>query len=148
MQAISHYGFDNSHKLIADIWKTWGDNLEYLPDSDRYYLIYICSEYIGLHWIKEDASESADKISARIIAGELPITQVQKLIRDLSHNWDMNHPVLSDCDRYYIFTNLGWHIYQNCGKRPSDDADEIASRLQELPLDQLKAFIKVLAAGV
>jgi hypothetical protein len=140
--------FDTGNKLIEDILKTWGNNFQSLPYCDRYYMIYICSEFIRLHWIKEDVSKAADKISARILAGELPITQVQKLIQGLSHNWGHNLPVMSECDKYDMLTNFSWHIYLECDERSSDDADEIAGRLHELSFEQLKALITVLVDGM
>ncbi|PAX59864.1 hypothetical protein CK510_04760 [Brunnivagina elsteri CCALA 953] len=149
--------------------ETWGDDLASLGNIDRYYLISMTSEYIGLNHLIEESSSAAEEVSARVIGGELDESQARNLItaivnrrqkpleywgldcnlpliRDISESWGECLNWLSDVDSFDVLASLGWIIYSTSDEMTTDESDSLCDRIAdgELPFDQLEALIQAL----
>ncbi len=165
---LGFFGCNYDYVLITDIMESWGDNLQNLPDCDRYYLISLISENVGLFHLTEETSENAEEINGRIMGGELPQPQMQalisaivnggthplgywglnyehKLIKDMGETFGENLKGMSDTDSYDILSTLGYVLYQQFGAT-SEQCDSCCDRIaeHELPLGQLQALIQAL----
>ncbi|NJL65020.1 MAG: hypothetical protein HC903_28530 [Methylacidiphilales bacterium] len=165
---LGFFGCNYDYVLITDIMETWGDNLQNISDCDCYYLIHVASEYINFHYLTEDPTNVVDELTTRIIARELPASQVQALISAIVNKsstkplgyWGVDYQIplikdiyetygdflqtLTDDESYETLNALGWVLYCDNPSNSSEDADEVAGRLEELPLAQLQALIQAL----
>lgn len=166
---LGFYGCNYDYQLITDIMESWGDDLYGLEDCDRYYLIHMISEYIGLiHFVHQDTTEAADELGSRIIAHELPAPQLKALMLAIVYRkplgyWglDCRVPLINDVyetygdylenltgeEVYDILTPIGWKLYVDSPGISSVEADEVVERLDELPLSQLQALIQALVSN-
>lgn len=77
---IGFYGCNTGYELISGIIDTWGESLELLNDGDRFYLLHIITERIGLN-SPDYPTDACDEACGRIVAKELPPEQMAALIR-------------------------------------------------------------------
>jgi hypothetical protein len=165
---LGYWGCNYDHQLIFDVMETFGDNLQELSETDQAWLL---SKISGHYWDKfcdESRSDAAKELLNR--ADELPKGQLASLVRaianksmtkpltywgcnhelpliaDVADTWGWNLQNLSEIDYFWLISSLGCYYWFNHAEgEPSDAAQELTSRIGELPQHQISALIQALA---
>jgi hypothetical protein len=163
-QPLSYWGCNNELPLIQDIAETFGDSLTKLSEVDQAWLIGKTAHHYAVEFCQEEASAEADEVIARLY--ELPKNQIGCLIQAIGNKgtkpltyWGCNHELpliqdisesfgenlqsLSELDQAWLLARLGSYYWlQHCDEAPSDEAQEIVDRIEELPQGQLGSLIQ------
>jgi hypothetical protein len=164
---LSYWGCNHELPLIQDISETFGDSLTKLSETDQAWLIGKTAHHYWAEFCQQEASNEADEVIARL--HELPKNQIGcllqaignkglkpltywhcnhelPLISDIAETWDWNLQSLSELDQAWLLARLGSYFWMHhCEDAPSNAAQEIVERLEELPQGQLGSLIQAIA---
>jgi hypothetical protein len=165
-KTLGYYGVDTANSLITDIISEWGENLSQMPVTDRVWLLYRMSDSAFLLF---DQANSTDADAVRDRLHELDQTELSNLkqalalangkplgywmlnydsplIADMAECWGEGLENLADHDRYWLIARIASHFWLTyLDSQPSEDAQAVFEREEELESADLESFIKALA---
>jgi hypothetical protein len=167
-KSLGYWGCVYDYPLITDVADTFKDNLQELNETDQAWLLGKLGHHYWEFYCDDSASDAADEVITRLY--ELPRNQVACLLRavinksstkpltywgcnhelqlveDIADTWGWNLQNLSELDYYWLIARLGAYYWmRHCDDAPSEAAEELVNRLEELPQNQIPALIRAIA---
>ncbi|BAZ37474.1 hypothetical protein NIES4101_33960 [Calothrix sp. NIES-4101] len=154
---IGYWGCNYDHQLIRDIAETYGDHLQHMRLTDKYWLQCHISEAIRLEIWEVEETQAAEEAGNSL--HEMDQAQLQALSLALinkSHGkpityWGCDHlnPIIngliqvygqyleamSNEDCYWLLMKIGHYLWLNhSDNAPTEEAQEVYTRITELEL--------------
>ncbi|BAZ41448.1 hypothetical protein NIES4101_74140 [Calothrix sp. NIES-4101] len=166
---IGFWGVNYSLELIKDIAECWGDHLQLLSDSDRFWLLGQIADVIWLENAPDSMETSPESEELKMRLPELGKAGIGSFIQalvnksycqpleywgmphnclltdDIRESWGDDLSGLSELESYYLLGRCGLHMWlRYCDSAPSNEAQEVFDRLDELPTNQWIALCQAL----
>lgn len=166
-QPLGYYGCNCNFTLIQDISETFGEFLEDLSGAETFWLISKASHYYWDNYCKYGESGECDEVVSRF--HELDCNQKNCFLIALVNKkeskalgyWGCDYDIplidefldcfgglltgLPESDRFWIISRLGNSLFMLEEGGIGEEAEEIESRLHELPESQIESLIQALA---
>jgi len=162
--SLAYWNCNDTHQLIEDIIETFGNHLEELSITDRYWTLSQIGHHAWETYSEDPESDAATEISNRLI--EIPNSQRKCLVAAIANfprdsnlayfSCDISCDLINDIsetfghylcdlnlgDAFWLIRKISYEIWLSLDASPSAAAQEIIERLEELPQRQIEYLIQ------